>query len=362
MLGNFPFEIQLEITKRVPVKSLIPLSCVSNQCKSLIDSPEFIADQTNLVVRVKVGSEETYFSDDDGVTHLSFSPIIPPSIKLGTILSFLGCSHGLVGMHGVYRYKEVRCKMDVRGEVRCHMVVLWNPSIRKSVGIEIRREFDVIGFGVCPRTRDPKIIAINNSSPSKAAEVYTLSSRAWRSISTTNLQRWPLSSVSHSSKPVVIDGVVHWIVCDTFPRRIVSFDLTSDEFSEVELPDDFAHPSYLSILNFKGSLAVLVYPEAELFCDVWTVGHPSSCFTKVSTVSLSRGGERVIGFRKNGQIITEHVSIMPDQSQVTTLEAYSEHNNHHHLASVAFNSYILKTSYAKSLLLLNHSDSAILWL
>ncbi|MFS8006078.1 putative F-box associated domain, type 3 [Helianthus anomalus] len=64
--------------------------------------------------------------------------------------------------------------------------------------------------------------------------------------------RWPLN---YSSMPVVIDGVIHWIAFDTLPRRIISFYLTSEEFSEVELPECLAHSRYPYIFNFKGSLA-----------------------------------------------------------------------------------------------------------
>ncbi|KAJ0555341.1 putative F-box associated interaction domain-containing protein [Helianthus annuus] len=96
--------------------------------------------------------------------------------------------------------------------------------------------------------------------------------------------RWPLN---FSSMPVVIDGVIHWITFDTLPRRIISFDLTSEEFSEVELPECLAHSRYPYIFNFKGSLAVVIDTEAALVCDVWTMirtGDPKSRFIKLFTV------------------------------------------------------------------------------
>ncbi|MFS7988026.1 putative F-box domain-containing protein [Helianthus anomalus] len=48
MSDNVPFELQVEIIKRVPVKSLVQFRSVSKQWKSLIDSSESITHHTLL--------------------------------------------------------------------------------------------------------------------------------------------------------------------------------------------------------------------------------------------------------------------------------------------------------------------------
>ncbi|MFS8006093.1 putative F-box domain-containing protein [Helianthus anomalus] len=361
MSDNIPFELQVGIIKRVlPVKSLIRFRSVSKQWKSLIDSPEFIADHTvnpaqpqHLLVKYIVDSKEKHVSisdNDDSLPHHNSSLIVPPTI-IDTIFSILDCSHGLVCLYG-----------DFRGPVsRSKMTVLWNPSIRKSVGIVIPNEFVVLGFGVCPKTSDPKIVAIKNGNriDSKAV-VFTLSSGAWRSI-TTNLHL-PLNSMHLSRKPVVIDGVIHWIAFDNLPRWIISFDLTSEEFGEVELPDSLAHAANLSISNFKGSLSVLIYKEAAVVCDVWTMIKTGDPMTRFTTASFKRESDRIIRFMKNGQMIREHICMRPRNFPVTTLEVYDSYSEHRNYLRVSgfFDPHIMKTSYTESLLLLNHSVSVIL--
>ncbi|KAM0045021.1 putative F-box domain-containing protein [Helianthus debilis subsp. tardiflorus] len=321
MSDNIPFELQEGIIKRVlPVKSLIRFRSVSKQWKSLIDSPEFIADHSvnpaqpqHLLVKYIVDSKEKHVSisdNDDSLPHHNSSLIVPPTIIIDKTFSILDCSHGLVCLYGHFRGPMSRSKM----------AVLWNPSIRKSVAYE----FVVIGFGVCPKTSDPKIVAIQSGNRiDSEAVVFTLSSGAWRSI-TTNL-RWPLNSMHLSCKPVVIDGVTHWIAFDNLPRWIISFDLTSEEFGEVELPDSLAHATVLSISNFKES-------------------------------------DRIIRFMKNGHMIREHICRRPGNFPVTTLEVYDSYSEHSNYLRVSgfFDPHIMKTSYTESLLLLNHSVSVIL--
>ncbi|XP_071688416.1 F-box protein At1g30790-like [Rutidosis leptorrhynchoides] len=48
MSDHVPFDIHIEIMKRLPVKSLIRFSSVSKRWKSLINSSKFIADYTKL--------------------------------------------------------------------------------------------------------------------------------------------------------------------------------------------------------------------------------------------------------------------------------------------------------------------------
>ncbi|XP_035831386.1 F-box protein At2g14710-like isoform X2 [Helianthus annuus] len=200
MSDNIPFELQAEIIKRVlPVKSLIRFRSVSKQWKSLIDSSEFITHHTlnnktqpqHLLVRYITGGtgytfvstdtcfpEDKYVSivDDDNFPHHKFSPVVPPTVKLLGRPFMLDCSHGLVCLLGYTRDRVNRKKL----------VVVWNPLIGKSVGIEIPDRADiVIGFGVCPKTSDPKILKISRFVDSEAeatAEVFTLSSRAWRNV------------------------------------------------------------------------------------------------------------------------------------------------------------------------------------
>ncbi|XP_076928470.1 putative F-box protein At1g47790 [Bidens hawaiensis] len=236
MSANIPLDIQIEIIKRLlPVKSLIRFRSVSKQWKSLIDSSTFISDHSvyqaqpqHLLITYKDVSsyQDKYVSvvDDDSFPLHKFSPSVPSTVKLASYTLMLDCSHGLV------------CYMDQKTQI----LVIWNPSIRKSIGIMLPYEYHAIGFGVCPKTSDLKIVKMTCDSDNWLAEVFTLSSRAWRSVS-WNL---PYKSLEFTDSQVVIDGVIHWQAYDIATRncRIISFDLTSEEFGEVDLPDALARP------------------------------------------------------------------------------------------------------------------------
>ncbi|KAJ0818423.1 putative F-box domain-containing protein [Helianthus annuus] len=144
MSANIPIEIQEEIIKRVvPVKSLIRFRLVSKQWKSLIDSSEFItrhslhpAKPHHLLLRYTVASESKYVSivDDDSFLHHKFSPIVSPTVKPVEIARMLDCSHGLVCLFG----------FDTAN--RKELIVLWNPSIRKSLSIVLPSEQMIAKF------------------------------------------------------------------------------------------------------------------------------------------------------------------------------------------------------------------------
>ncbi|GKE44220.1 putative F-box domain-containing protein [Tanacetum coccineum] len=122
--------------------------------------------------------------------------------------------------------------------------VIWNPTIGKSVAIDVPHVLDkeetVIGFGVWHHTSDPKLVKINDTSHSSEwqVEVFTLSSVVWRSPH-MNL---PNESIMFTSIQVNIDGFIYWLSYDTsesdehWLSLIMSFDMTSEEFTEVSLP------------------------------------------------------------------------------------------------------------------------------
>ncbi|KAJ0714025.1 putative F-box domain-containing protein [Helianthus annuus] len=261
--ADIPFEIQEEIIKRVlPVKSLIRFRSVLKEWKSLIDSPEFITHHHNssmnqahhllIACKDKVDSEVQYVSvvdDDISFPNHTFAPSVSPSVGMEIML---GCSHGLVCLVGLSRDR-----VNI-------VIVVWNPSIRKSVGIVLPLGTDIFGFGVCPRTSDPKIVMIpmNPIGYEAKAEVFTLSSGAWRSIP-MNL---PQELVIYPQTPVVIDGVIHWVAHDVFDtaddaysRRIISFELTSEEFGQLDLPDCLIGRRNIGMSKLKQSLVVLDY-------------------------------------------------------------------------------------------------------
>ncbi|CAI9270574.1 unnamed protein product [Lactuca saligna] len=144
MSDYIPSEILVEILKRLPVKSVLQLRSVSKPWKSLIDSSEFIAGygahQTqprSLLVTYKNPEsehpDETYASlvDDETFVPQEIRLTIPVLAKLLMPSRVIGTSHGLVCLSANDPYQNDHKPLGRK------MAVLWNPSIRKSVGVTV---------------------------------------------------------------------------------------------------------------------------------------------------------------------------------------------------------------------------------
>ncbi|GKA12986.1 F-box/kelch-repeat protein-like protein [Tanacetum coccineum] len=254
MSDNIPFEIQEEIMKRLPVKSLIP------------------------------------FPNHGSL--LSIAPTLP-------------------------------------NDPITNVAVIWNPTIRKSVDVVVPNVSDtvpyntVVGFG--------------------EVEVFTLSSGVWRSPVSVDLPRNSIGLIEDGN--VVIDGFIYWHAYDMFIMDgsphwyglIMSFNLTSEEFTEVNLPDSLSvawSAVGLSISKLRDSLVVLrssYKDDGSLFnCGVWMMenGDPKS-FTKIFTITPPDDFVRmVLGFRKSGETIIEVIEEEHDALSVYEhYSVYSEHTN-----------------------------------
>ncbi|KAK1408441.1 hypothetical protein QVD17_40219 [Tagetes erecta] len=373
MSTYLPFDAQVEIIKRVfRVKSLIRFRSVSKQWKSLIDSSKFISHHNlnqphphHILVRYKckpynVASEYRYVSivDDDSFPQHKFSPSVAPIVNQLNDDSFILCSsHGLVCLYGYSRDRK-------------NMIVVWNPTIRKSVGIELSYKPDAVGFGVCPKTSNPKIVTITFlcevDTVKWIGKVSTLGCGGWRSVS-LDLPK----SLKFKRSEAVVDGVIYWVASNDMSQdMIISFDLTSEEFGKVDVSDSLVRPRIkLSVFKHKESLVVVGYDDRALDCDAWMMKKsegPKYLCTKLFSHKFWSidGTAGIMGFRENGEPIRQRV-YMPvsddvDADLYITLEAYEPSTQR--IKNLGFKEgydYFMMTSYTETLFLVNHSESII---
>ncbi|XP_071726813.1 F-box protein At3g07870-like [Rutidosis leptorrhynchoides] len=333
MTDLIPFDIQTEITKKLPIISLIRFRSVSKPWKSLIDSSKFIIDNClrdnqphHLFVSYNLDSVPKYVSiiDDDSFPQHKFSLTIPVSLNQLPKMFKLGSSQGIICF---YNFSET--------------VVLWNITIRKSVSIPIPNVlykphgYTVFGFGVHPNTSDPKLVKITHIKSSGTdtidyaswdVEVFTLSSGDWRSISIS----MPLKPVELSWSQVFINGVIYWHGNDAGHEnghnRLISFDLKSEEFGEVLLSDSLVRSTaHVYLKKMTGSLVVIegYYEPGDSVSVVWKMNEEGvlKSFTKLFTVKASGFAimNSVLEFRKNGEPIMESVG---QDGELTILEVY----------------------------------------
>ncbi|XP_071713390.1 putative F-box protein At3g51171 [Rutidosis leptorrhynchoides] len=327
MSDYLPFEIQITIIKKLPIRALIQFRSVSKSWKSLIDSSDFIANyhfsnaplQHHVLVRSFDSEHEKYVSivDDDDNFPQNKIPLIVPShvrLQLGKFPDIIGSSQGVLFLW--FTPSEF---------------VLWNPTIRKTVPIVVpnllnNNEFEtVVGFGVCPGTSDPKLVKITYISslqfkPEKCiplqVELFNLSSGSWRSLS----MNVPRKSIEVTWKQVCIDKFIYWLAGDrnlagnTLQTKylILSFDMITEEFTEIDLPDNLAylHNDFLLIYKLWTSLLVLdtEFYEIQEYC-VWKMdlGVPNT-FAKLFVIKSPFESlllSTVHDFRITGQPIIE---------------------------------------------------------
>ncbi|GJV30431.1 F-box domain containing protein [Tanacetum coccineum] len=360
MSDHIPFEIQSEIIKRLPVKSLLQFRSVSKQWKSFIDNPKFIKNYHinhphplhHLLVRYNHVPTYTSIIDDNTFPGQKFPLTAPEPLKLLRHAKPLGSVDGLVCFYGWYKDLKKR-------------VVLWNPSVRKCVGIPIPnvlyspKGYTRIAFGVCPDTNDPKLVKIDVvKTPSICWEVqvFTLSSCVWKTVYTGA----PFKSCDLVWDHVFIDGFIYWRSSGSF---IISFDLKSDKFGEVCFPDRLAIPSFVRVAKVNESLGLLeFYKEGGMsVCGVWMrkdgVNQP---FTKIYTVKVEGKpmfGTSVLGFRNNGDVVLE---IVGDDYKESTLEVYEPLSGNINGVRIKGDCRtFFASSYKETLLLLDESNSII---
>ncbi|GKB76201.1 chitin elicitor receptor kinase [Tanacetum coccineum] len=333
MSDHIPFEIQSEIIKRLPVKSVVQCRSVSKQWKSLIDSPKFIKSyhscKTHLFVKYKLANDLKYvsFADDDTFPNHKSSLTIPQPVSQLGYISTLTSVNGLLCFFGSLQ--------DVSDE---KIAVLWNPSVGKTVSITISNSLLIpdgltfIGFGVCPNTSDPKLVRINTigfpAVLNWEVEVFTLSAHVWKTVS--NIP--PTFRTCHLTfNHVFVEGFIYWRAYDNIElapgilsNMIISFDLKSDEFGVVYLPGRLVHTNVLVLSKVYESLGLFeyYYNDGETrFCDVWIMKEGvTKSFTKMLSIKATHSWVRyrVLELRKNGEVIIENI----DDTDSSILQVY----------------------------------------
>ncbi|GJY62200.1 hypothetical protein Tco_0462857 [Tanacetum coccineum] len=151
-------------------------------------------------------------------------------------------------------------------------------------------------------------------------EVYTLSARVWKTVS--NIPS-TIKSCDLKDGQVYVGGFIYFCALDdiTLPagRRsnlIVSFDLKSNEFGEVCLPDRLVHTYNLGVTKVYESLGLLEYYQYDnddrlscaMTCGVWVMKEGvSKTFTKMFSIKTPFNffSHTVLELRKNGDAILQ---------------------------------------------------------
>ena len=181
------------------------------------------------------------------------------------------------------------------------------------------------GFGFDRKKNDYKVVRIvsfgceKDESPIVMAEVFSWRTFCWRVIEASI----GACAIHEGQNGVVVNGGLHWLGNSAgksgIQKFIVSFDLDTEEFRKIPIPD-FPAGICVKIMGFKGSLALAFYPAKEVdvhsrhgrpgvadwieFC-VWDEcdGADGKCWTKLNSIQLTTVGYPVGVANETGLII-----------------------------------------------------------
>ncbi|GJS95905.1 putative pentatricopeptide repeat-containing protein [Tanacetum coccineum] len=218
------------------------------------------------------------------------------------------------------------------------MAVIWNPSVRKYVGIVIpisMSGYVVVGFGVCPDTNGPKLVkvSVDEISSMWVVEVFMLSTRVWKAV----YMGAPFKSCYLIWNQVFVNGVIYFHAYDDInldwgvrSNFIILFDLKSEKFGEVCLPKRLLDAPLLVVANVNELLSSLEYYHADetFVCDVWMrKDGANKTFSKIYTIKVEGKSllHRVLGFRNNGEVVIE---LEDDNNHEFRIEVYDPSSGH----------------------------------
>ncbi|XP_071714057.1 uncharacterized protein [Rutidosis leptorrhynchoides] len=341
---------QIKIIKNLPIKPLLQFRSVSKSRKSFIANYHVSNDQLQqhrVLVRYidsltygryRKKEDVKYFSivDDDSFPRHKFPLILPSCVTqlLGQNTTIMGSSQGVLCF--CVDFSEFTYWYYTGYEAKTY--VLWNPTIQKSVPVVVPGhdnrnylEFEsVVGFGVCPRTSVPKLVKItyianlldiDNHTPQ--VEIFSLSSGSCTRSLSMNVPRKSIELTRHH---VCVDKCIYWYAFDrtetgeTKQKKnlILSFDLTTEEFTEIDLCDglkeeyvdeEYGCVGFLELSKLGTSLVVLQPKDGnhKEHC-VWRMEHGvPNTFTKLFVIKTPCESQigKVHDFRKTGEPIIE---------------------------------------------------------
>uniref|UniRef100_A0A7N2MIM2 F-box associated beta-propeller type 3 domain-containing protein n=1 Tax=Quercus lobata TaxID=97700 RepID=A0A7N2MIM2_QUELO len=172
-------------------------------------------------------------------------------------------------------------------------VYLWNPSIRKFKRLPntcLTRLSNVeLGFVYDSQNNDYKVVRFSWNRitwiPPPEIEVYSLSSDSWKRIELGI--SWRSNVLFHKFNYTLtfpfVSGHLHWMIEmieegggqeRLFTYMILSFDVNSEKFKELQLPDDEGDCISKCLTSFKEKLALIKFescvpPHSMLLCSIW---------------------------------------------------------------------------------------------
>ncbi|KAK8630315.1 hypothetical protein V6N13_079113 [Hibiscus sabdariffa] len=313
-MATLSSDIIPEILRRLGVKDLLRFRCVSKPWCSLIDDPDFIKLQLSHSLKtsthLSLVLRDSYLFSVDFDSPKAAQKLDNPFLDEGVGTEIWGSCNGLLALYN-------------GGEE----MALWNPSTRKSqmlsfTEIEFPRyfcltQFIVYGLGHDPISDDYKLIQMvqlydeeDNDSFVSEVKVYSLRTNSWRRI-----KDFPFYLKYRRAYGVLANNALHWVVSkrpESDTRSfVVAFDLGTEEYRVVELPDCLDQGFHMNVRSMGGSLCLIANYWKVHVVDIWVMKEYGvkeswiklvsvdqsklvSLFEFVLPLAFSKNGDRVL--------------------------------------------------------------------
>ncbi|XP_076883323.1 F-box/kelch-repeat protein At3g06240-like [Bidens hawaiensis] len=276
-------ELIEEILVRLPTKSLLRIRTVSKSLCACISSPGFIRLHT-LRSPEKLMLVHDVYNDQGRERPSEHNKIytLHSRSQLSCDDSDTTCMSSMTSVE--YPFQDFSVVGSCDGIVCLYKyntgINLWNPSIRRIVTVRGRpslsdheRHWDPLGFGFDPVVDDYKhLVRARCNTEENKFLVYPLKTDTWREIASR-----PVTPIDHrKSCQCLFNGVLYWTlqwyppIGEEFRHYyyyILAFDLSSEVFSTIEVPEPSWETNQPTIIN--GILAVAISSKHDDVCKIW---------------------------------------------------------------------------------------------
>ncbi|KAL5569649.1 hypothetical protein UlMin_026224 [Ulmus minor] len=289
---EFPEEIMVEILARLSVKTLGRFRCVSKSWLSMIRNPDFVRTHLRkLQSQAHLGLASSIILSRYGDSLLSIDPE-RDELQKAVVLDF---------PKGPYFPYYVKGTCDgliclVMNDGCQGFLQLFNPTTREQRKLPIPSNFrstrEVFGIGFDSSSQGYKIVRVPsmyckvkvpNFVPK--VEVFSLKTNRWKKIPDRDL---PPYFVEHIFQSTYANDGLYWLAeeRESFRCLILRFDLATEKFTTVQLPNDEHNRNVSWIGSMKDSLCML-HTQRLSYVDIWATKDDKT-WTKMITVSKSQ--------------------------------------------------------------------------
>uniref|UniRef100_A0A0E0CHD4 F-box domain-containing protein n=2 Tax=Oryza meridionalis TaxID=40149 RepID=A0A0E0CHD4_9ORYZ len=283
---SLPQDIQRIIIGFLPGRTVLKFCSVCKFWRDCIVEPAFVDHHLNCALRFRQAIA-CFTSVDNGLIQMyMFDPITVNFKRTEPVFSSR--------FHMSQPCNGMVCAYDLKGAAE-----VLNPTTRKHLTLPAsesvyQAQYSEYFLGYVHSTKEYKVVALRHWIKHLTFEVCTIGTLSWRTVRGSEEEE-----LLKTTKPVVVNDEMHWLLLDDessyFTRKILSFNLTDEKFSYLDVPDSVRDRD-LELVEGEGKLHLwsmpckgAAYTESEIWLadstrQFWVhlhnIAHPSVLGTK----------------------------------------------------------------------------------